>query len=219
MKLENDQLIKNWEELRLEAYLPTPNDEWTIGWGHTHGVEKGDVITKAQAQSYFDADVAWAEAAVNKSVKVGLTQHQFDALVSFVFNIGETDFKTSTLLRKLNAGDYEGAANELPRWKYQKGEVLRGLVRRRAEEMEYFLEPENGPSSAKPDAVDPLKSMALSKELIGSAGAILAGGGAFIGSVDPEAQKYLSVAVSVLLVGFGVFFMVNRILARKRGDR
>lgn len=219
MNLENEQLIKKWEELRLEAYLPTPDDVWTIGWGHTRGVEKGDVITKAHAEELFDQDTAWATSAVNELVKVGLTQHQFDALVSLVFNIGRTNFSKSTLLRRLNASNYEAAAEEFHKWKYQKKKVLRGLVRRRAEESEYFSQPDEGPSSAKPDEVSPLKSMGLSKELIGGAGAAVTGAGAFLGSLDPEAQKYLSVAVSVLLVGFGVFFMVNRILARKRGDR
>lgn len=138
MKLHNDHLIKKWEELRLRAYLPTPYDRWTIGWGHTQGVYPGLTITEQEAQDLFDEDVAWAVNAVNKYVTVGLNQNQFDALVSFVFNIGETAFRKSTLLRKLNAGDYEGAANELPRWNKQKGKILRGLVRRREEEKHLF---------------------------------------------------------------------------------
>lgn len=134
MKLVNDTLIKKWESLRLTAYLPTPNDVWTIGWGHTKGVYKGMVITEAQAQKFFEADVAWAVNAVNRNVKVPLSQNQFDVLVSFVFNVGEGAFVKSTLLRKLNQGDYEGAGNELPRWNKQKGVILKGLTRRRKEE-------------------------------------------------------------------------------------
>lgn len=148
MKIENEELIKKWEGLRLEAYLPTPNDVWTIGWGHTKGVKKGDVITQEEAQEFFEQDTAWVVDAVNK-VEVDLNQHQFDALCSFVYNVGETAFYKSTLLRKLNSGDYEGAANEFPRWNKQSGRVLRGLVRRREDERQYFLTPvpekEEGP--------------------------------------------------------------------------
>lgn len=141
MKIENDQLIKKWEALKLHAYLPTPNDVWTIGWGHTHTTKPGQKITVEQAQALFERDTAWVEHALAKHVKVPLNQNQYDALASWIFNVGEGAFRKSTLLRKLNTGDYEGAANELPRWNKQKGKVLRGLSRRRAEEKAYFLSP------------------------------------------------------------------------------
>lgn len=226
MQLVNETLIKKWEKLRLVAYLPTPDDKWTIGWGHTEGVRQGDEISREQAQMFFEDDVAWATRAVNREVKVGLTQNQFDALVSFVFNVGEANFKTSTLLKKLNRGDYEGAAQEFPRWNKQRQKngqlkVLRGLVRRRAEEMEVFLEPDDEVQK-KAETIagpDPLKPLSLSKEVWGGVGAALTGGGALLGSLAPQAQNTLSVALSVALLAFGAYFIWNRVSARSRAER
>lgn len=139
MKVHNIDIIKKHEGLRLEAYLPTPNDVWTIGYGHTHTTKQGMKITAGQAESLLRKDILWVEKAVNKLVVVPLTQNQFDALSSIVFNIGEGAFSTSTLLRLLNSGDYEGAANQFPRWNKQKGRVLNGLTKRRQEERQLFL--------------------------------------------------------------------------------
>lgn len=139
MKIKNISLIKKHEGLRLEAYLPTPNDVWTIGYGHTHTTKQGQKITEAQAEALLRKDIKWAEEAVNKSVVVPLTQNQFDALVSFVFNVGAGAFGSSTLLRLLNSKDYEGAANQFLRWNKQKGVALKGLTKRREEERKLFL--------------------------------------------------------------------------------
>lgn len=219
MKIVNDNLIKKWEELRLEAYLPTKDDVLTIGWGHTRNVYPGMVITKEEAEMFFGEDVRWVEKALNRLVKVPLNQNQFDALASLVFNIGETQFRTSTILRKLNAGDYEGAAAEFPKWRKQKGKVLRGLVRRRAEEMEYFLSPIDSVSALTPDPVDPLKSLARSKEVWGGVAAVLTGASSFLGSLTPETQNALVALLPWALVAFGVFFVYNRLKARGRGER
>jgi len=139
MKIKNIGIIKKHEGLRLEAYLPTKNDVWTIGYGHTHTTKQGMVITEAQAEALLRKDVAWVEKAINRLVVVPLTQNQFDALASLVFNIGEGGFSTSTLLRLLNSGDYAGAANQFHRWNKQKGVALKGLTIRRKEEMELFV--------------------------------------------------------------------------------
>jgi GH24 family phage-related lysozyme (muramidase) len=139
MKVHNIDIIKKHEGLRLEAYLPTPNDVWTIGYGHTHTTKQGMKITAGQAESLLRKDITWVEKAVNKLVVVPLTQNQFDALASFVFNVGEGAFSSSTLLRLLNSGDYEGAANQFLRWNKQKGRVLNGLTKRREEERKLFL--------------------------------------------------------------------------------
>jgi lysozyme len=96
-------------------------------------------ITAGQAESLLRKDITWVEKAVNKLVVVPLTQNQFDALSSLVFNIGEGGFANSTLLRLLNAGDYEGAANQFLRWNKQKGVTLKGLTKRREEERKLFL--------------------------------------------------------------------------------
>jgi lysozyme len=139
MKIKNISLIKKHEGLRLEAYLPTPNDVWTIGYGHTHTTKQGQKITEAQAETLLRKDITWAEEAVNESVVVPLSQNQFDALVSFVFNVGAGAFGSSTLLRLLNSKDYEGAANQFLRWNKQKGVALKGLTKRREEERKLFL--------------------------------------------------------------------------------
>lgn len=139
MKTKNLDIIKLHEGLHLDAYLPTPNDVPTIGYGHTKGVKLGQRITVLQANQFLQEDIAWAEDAVNSLVKVRLNQNQFDALVSFVFNIGATAFEKSTLLRLLNSGDYTGAANQFPRWNKQNGKVLNGLTKRRKEEQALFL--------------------------------------------------------------------------------
>jgi lysozyme len=131
--------IKDYEGLRLYSYLPTPRDKWTIGWGHTEGVHKGMYITEEQAEKFLREDVEDAEEVVLRLVLVPLTQNQFDSLVSFVFNIGEAQFRTSTLLRVLNKGNYEEVPNQLLRWNKQDGRVLAGLVSRRAKERELWL--------------------------------------------------------------------------------
>ena len=130
--------IKKHEALRLRAYMPTPNDVPTIGWGHTKDVRMGMDITLAEAEAFIQADVAWVKRCIDKVVKVPLGPNQVAALYSFVFNLGATNFRTSTMLRKLNAGDYAGTANEFKRWNKQKGKVLRGLTKRRAEEAKLF---------------------------------------------------------------------------------
>lgn len=132
------QLIKDFESLRLAAYL-CPANVWTIGYGHTKGVKRGDVINESIAERYLRTDLVQFEKDVNQLVKVPLTQGQYDALVSFAFNCGSRALSTSTLLRKLNSGDYEGAANEFKRWNKSGGKVLPGLTRRREMERRLFL--------------------------------------------------------------------------------
>lgn len=139
MQTKNKDVVREFEGLRLEAYLDT-GGVWTIGYGHTgEEVKRGLTIDLAQAETWLTEDLREAEGYVSKLVKVGLTQNQFDALVSFVYNIGGTAFGYSTLLRKLNAGDYEGAANQLLRWNKDNGKVIGGLTNRRKKERELFL--------------------------------------------------------------------------------
>lgn len=217
MQLVNEDLIKNWEKLRLEAYLPTKKDRWTIGWGHTKDVKPGQTITVAQAEAFFDEDVAWATAFVNKAVKVPLTQHQFDALTSWVFNVGEGNASGSTLLRKLNAKDYEGAARQFLVWNKQKGKVMNGLVKRRAEEMAYFMTTDTQEEIVSvPDAVAPLKNLTTSKEALG--GLLVAVFGSALPLVGKHHVELLG-AIAVALVGLGVMFLANRIWARLKGAR
>lgn len=137
--IKDVELIKESEGLRLKAYLPTPNDVYTIGYGHTKTAEKGMVITLAGAEALLLHDLQWVETAIDTYVQVPLNQNQYDALASFIYNIGGTAFRKSTLLKKLNQKDYNGAANELLRWDKQKGKVLRGLTKRRQLEKDLFL--------------------------------------------------------------------------------
>jgi lysozyme len=145
LKPSDVTFIKESEGLRLEAYKPTKHDVWTIGWGHTKGVFPGQVITEEEAEEFLAQDLAWVREAIDKQVDVPLTQNMYDALVSFVFNLGEANLSTSTLLKKLNGKDYKGAANELPRWNKQRNkrtgvfEPVTGLTIRRAKERSLFL--------------------------------------------------------------------------------
>lgn len=115
-----------------------PSGIYTIGYGHTNGVKKGQKITKEEAEAYLREDVKKFENGVNKYVSAPLTQNQFDALVSFCFNCGLGAFKNSTLRKKLNAKDYAGAGKELLRWNKAGGVVLGGLKRRRNAEKALF---------------------------------------------------------------------------------
>lgn len=132
------ELIKKYEGLRLTAYK-CPSDVWTIGYGHTRDVTKGMHITGKQAEKFLQEDLKAFEDAVNDYVKVPINQNQFDALVSFSFNCGSGALKKSTLLRKLNARDFSGAANEFLKWNKSNGIILEGLVKRRKDERELFL--------------------------------------------------------------------------------
>lgn len=135
--------IATFESLRLAAYL-CPANVWTIGWGTTvypNGikVKKGDTCTAEQAKTYKAHDLRRFEKCVNSAVKVSINQNQFDALVSLAYNIGEKAFSDSTLVKKLNASDYQGAANQFSAWNKSKGKVLNGLTNRRAAERKLFL--------------------------------------------------------------------------------
>ena len=130
-------LTKQFEGLRLTAYQDVAG-VWTIGYGHTGDVHPGQTITNEQADALLLSDMAVAIACVNHSVKVPLTQGQFDALCDFTFNEGIGNLTTSTLLRLLNTGDYISAAQQFGKWDYAAGEVEPGLERRRGIEQAMF---------------------------------------------------------------------------------
>lgn len=224
MKIVNDELIKKWEKLRLEAYKPTPDDVWTIGWGHTKTARPGQVITVEKAQELFEYDTDWVEEAIADLVKVELNQNQYDATASLVFNIGRTQFSNSTFLKRLNAKDWLGAAEALTWWNKQKGKTLRGLVRRREEEKSYFLEPyvetiSEDESSSKPEESVQLKPLINSKEVVTGSTAVLGGLAALAGGLTPLSQVVLVGALSVALLAFGSFIIWNRVKARNEGAR
>jgi lysozyme len=138
--------IKSFEQCRLTPYRDS-GGVWTNGWGHTGAdVKAGVAITQVLADSNFERDLGGFERDVNKLVDVPITQSQFDALVSFAYNVGSDidedliaeGLGDSTLLRKLNASDYVGAANQFPLWNKCDGTVLRGLTNRRLAERNIF---------------------------------------------------------------------------------
>ena len=136
-------LIKQLEGLRLTAYQDSVG-VWTIGYGWTQPVDgkpirAGMTIKEETAERLLRTGLVGYESDVSKLVKVRLTQGQFDALVSFAYNLGTRALSTSTLLKKLNAGDYAGAADEFPRWNKAGGKVLPGVTRRREAERALFL--------------------------------------------------------------------------------
>jgi lysozyme len=130
-------LTEQFEGCALAAYQDTAG-VWTIGYGHTAGVQPGDVCTQAQADTWLTLDIQWAAATVRNLVGVPLRQDEFNALVDFVFNVGSGAFAGSTLLADLNGGDYVAAAAQFQRWDTAGGAVVAGLLRRRiAEENEF----------------------------------------------------------------------------------
>jgi GH24 family phage-related lysozyme (muramidase) len=136
-------IIKHFEGCELQAYQDSVG-VWTIGYGHTSAagspeVYPGQTITKAQAEDILKKDLELFENGVRSLVEVPVNSDQFSALVSFSFNVGLGALESSTLLRKLNAGDYQGAADEFPRWVKAGGQTLPGLVRRRDAERALFL--------------------------------------------------------------------------------
>lgn len=136
-------LICNFEGKRLTAYDDGVG-VWTIGFGTTvypNGIKvmKGDTCTEAQAKTYMAHDLKKFEATVNKAVTVQLNQNQFDALVSLAYNIGTNAFSKSTLVKKLNANDIRGAADQFDVWVNAGGKRMQGLVNRRTVEKALFL--------------------------------------------------------------------------------
>nr|WP_199065153.1 lysozyme [Chromobacterium sp. ASV5] len=132
-------LIQKFEGLRLIAYQDVVG-VWTIGYGHTGpDVRAGMIITQTQADQLLQQDLTKFEAGVSRLVNVSLQQNQFDALVSFSYNLGLGNLQSSTLLKLLNAGDYVGAAEQFLRWNMAGGRDLPGLTARRATERALFL--------------------------------------------------------------------------------
>lgn len=129
--------VKQHEGYKRTAYLDAVNIP-TICYGSTANVVLGRTATPAECTFRLRVDLEVAAEGVRSSVKHKLTQEQFDALVSFTYNVGAHNLKTSTLVRKVNAGDCAGAGAEFNRWVYAKGKKLNGLVTRRAQERELW---------------------------------------------------------------------------------
>src|SRR5665213_1639715 len=142
-------LVEEFESCLLTAYRDG-NGIWTIGWGHTGGVNEGDTATQDQADAWLADDLGTAESAVSRLIAASLNQNQFDALVSFTYNVGSGRLQGSTLRRMLNAEDYEGAAQQFLVWDIVAGHVSPGLQRRRQKEKTLFET-----AVAEPQLIDP----------------------------------------------------------------
>lgn len=130
-------LIKKFEGCELTAYQCSAG-VWTIGYGHTKGVEKGMTISKESAEEMLIEELNEYEDYITDNVTSPLSQNQFDAMVSWVYNLGPSNLLASTLLKVLNAGDYEGVPAQIKRWNKAGGQTLDGLIRRREAESLLF---------------------------------------------------------------------------------
>ena len=134
---EGIALIKKFEGCELEAYRDSVN-VLTIGYGHTKDVKEGDKINQDEAEHLLQEEMPEYEGYINDMVKVPLEQNQFDALCSWVFNLGPKNLQESTLLKLLNAGDYHTTPEQIKRWNKAGGVILGGLVKRREAEANLF---------------------------------------------------------------------------------
>lgn len=137
-------LIKQFEGLRLTAYKAHFSEKWyTIGYGHFGpDVQKGDTCNELYAENLLKNDLKIFEKRINKGLEedhITVNQNEYDALISFAYNVGSENLLSSTLWRKLKQGDYEGAANQFLRWNKCGGQILPGLVNRRDKERALFL--------------------------------------------------------------------------------
>tara|TARA_R100000008_G_C3507895_1_gene127233 strand:+ start:99 stop:542 length:444 start_codon:yes stop_codon:yes gene_type:complete len=141
ISVEGISLIKKFEGCELEAYQDSVG-VWTIGYGHTKDVKEGDKINQDEAEHLLEEEMPEYEGYVNDMVEVSLEQCQFDALVSWVYNLGPTNLSSSTLLKVLNEGEYDEVPFQIKRWNKAGGKVLEGLTRRREAEALLFQDKE-----------------------------------------------------------------------------
>ena len=141
ISVEGTSLIKKFEGCELEAYQDSVG-VWTIGYGHTKDVKQGDKINQDEAEHLLEEEMPEYEGYINDMVEVSLEQCQFDALVSWVYNLGPTNLSSSTLLKVLNQGDYDEVPFQIKRWNKAGGKVLEGLTRRREAEALLFQDKE-----------------------------------------------------------------------------
>lgn len=226
-------LIKEFEGFRSQAYKPIPSDPWTIGYGTIRGVKPGDVITRAEAERRLRHELVEYERAVERATGGNATQPQFDALVSFAYNVGVKGMAGSTVIKRHNAGDHQAAARAFGLWNKAGGKVWPGLTRRRAAEAALYLTPD--PASqpvenikyAMPAEVEPERSLAQSEI---SRASVVTGGTAAVATVAEVTRSVADIKygmdslmdwiVPVLLavvVGLSVYIFVQRRRQREQG--
>lgn len=198
--------LKRWEGLRLSAYKDVAGI-WTIGYGSTGPhVKPGMKITEAQAEKLLRDDLDRFEKAVERLVKVPLTDNQFAALVSFAFNVGTGAFEKSTLLKRLNAGDYDAVPGQLMRWVNAGGRKVQGLVNRRAAEGGLWAK--GSFVSSKDIGANPVPEPVVTKENISWGAGILAMMGSMFSGEGPV--QYALAGVIVVAVAAGLFLFIRK---------
>ena len=205
MKLSQQglSLLKEFEGFRGEAYIPVPGDVPTIGYGFTHGVKMGDVMTRADADTRLIEELRPYEMGVWQGCTNEPNQNEFDAMVLLCFNIGPAGFKRSTVLKAHNRGDHQAAARAFGLWNKSGGKVYAGLTRRRAKESALYLTPTPDDESvpiapAMPQRIDPESTMVESP--INRAG-VVAGGTAAVATVAETARTVADVKYSTQALG------------------
>lgn len=215
---ETVEHVKRWEGLKLTAY-PDPGSRdgtpWTIGYGHTSDgflkVTRGLTISPKQAEEALEYDLNETAAKVDELVKVELSDNQFGALVSFAFNVGLGAFAKSTLLRKLNKGEYAAVPSELARWTKNDGKVMAGLVNRRAAEAGLWAKGEF--VSSKGVKADKVAPPIVDKETVSWGAGILATLGSLFAGTGPI--QWALAAVLVIAFGVGAYLYLSKRLAPK----
>lgn len=217
VNVETVEHVKRWEGLRLTAY-PDPGSRdgtpWTIGYGHTSDefmkVHKGLKITMKQAEDALVNDLNETAAKVEQLVKVALTDNQFGALVSFAFNVGVAAFAKSTLLKKLNAGQYGAVPAELARWNKNDWKVMAGLTNRRAAEAGLWAK--GAYVASRTVAAEPAQPPMVDKETISWGAGVAASLGAAFSGTGPV--PIALAAVIVVAFGVGLYFYVSKRIAK-----
>ena len=203
--------LKQWEGLKTKAYKDA-GGVWTIGYGHTAMAGspqpyQGQVITAAEAENILLKDLVQYEAAIENNVNVKLNDNQFAALVSFAFNVGIGAFKNSTLLKKLNQGDFNAVPTELMKWTKAGGKKLQGLVNRRRAEGYLWME---GAFVTSKDVVPEQKTVhpVLKPEVIGPVISTASGLTGFATGSGPF--QWALAAIMVIGVAIGSFYFLKR---------
>ncbi len=232
---EGRALIQEFEGLSLAAYL-CPAGRWTIGYGHTEGVQPGDRITKAHADSLLAADlVGYGNAVADALGASEATRHEFDAMVSLAFNVGIAGFKGSTVLRLHRQGDRQGAARAFGMWNKAmvdgRLQEMVGLTRRRAAETAFYLTADAPAVKAMPQVVAPPPSAATSKTVIAGGVTVAAGAASVADQVTPVLNSIATTgaslksvmslggaALSVIALAAGAYMLWRYIRKRRRGE-
>lgn len=228
-------LIQQFEGLSLTAYL-CPAGRWTIGYGHTEGVQPGDTITRAHAENLLEADLLGYARAVDEALAgCDASQHQFDALVSLAFNVGVAGFRGSTVLRLHRQGDHQGAARAFGMWNKAmvngRLQEMPGLTRRRAAETAFYLTPEASLEKDMPQVVAQPAPATSSKTVIAGGVSVAAGIGSVADQIAPVLNSIATTgaslksvmslggtALSAIALTAGIYMLWRYLQKRRRGE-